>query len=242
MQRQILVLDSKYRTNPENINGSEYKFKLNKKIKLQGNIKLEQFIFQNSQYVFSQEKKTHMFIYSDEEIQKNIEFFGKFDNTDAFVKRFNEVMQTNQLNIRMIYTTYLYEIKITHLEGKVFQLEEFGNEGKFLDLLGFKQMNQGAYEYTNINVPKLFAQDLIYINFPEIGTYDTTTKNSRPFTFLVLSQPGFETITNINNTFENVFHVSDKEIDELTVKITGSDGLPFINNKGNANFIIVLSY
>ena len=94
MQRKLLVLDSKYRINPEDKDGSEYKFKLNGNIKIKGKIRLEQFIFQNSQYVFSQEKNTNKFIYSDEDTEdKVIEFLGKFDNTDNFVKRFNKVME-----------------------------------------------------------------------------------------------------------------------------------------------------
>ena len=242
MHRQLLVLDSKHRSNPEEKEGSIYKFKLNRKVRLNGMIRLEQFIFQNSQYVFSKEKKTNMFIYTDSGASKNITFEGKFDNVDSFVKRFNEVMQANQLNIRMIYTAYLYEIKIQHLQGEIFSLEEFGNEGKFFDLIGYNKINQGANVYTNINVPKLFSQNLIYISFPEIGMHSTTTKDSKPYTFLVLSQPGFEIVSNINNTFSNEFYIKDKELDEITVKISDSDGLPFVNNKGNANFIIVLSY
>ena len=63
--RQLLVLDSKFRTNPEDKDHS-YKFKLNGRIKFNGMIRLEQFIFQNSQYVFSSEKKTDKFIYTEE--------------------------------------------------------------------------------------------------------------------------------------------------------------------------------
>ena len=54
-QRHLLVLDSKFRINPED-KEHLYKFKLNARIRFNGNIKLEQFIFQNSQYVFSSEK------------------------------------------------------------------------------------------------------------------------------------------------------------------------------------------
>ena len=43
-QRQLLVLDSKFRTNPEE-KDHLYKFKLNAKIRFNGMIKLEQFIF-----------------------------------------------------------------------------------------------------------------------------------------------------------------------------------------------------
>jgi len=94
----------------------------------------------------------------------------------------------------------------------------------------------------NENVPKLFSQRPIYISLPEVGVYSAIIRNSKPFTFLVLSKPGFEIVSNINNTFENNFYVKDKEIDELTIKIHDSDGLPFANSKGNANFIIILSY
>ena len=50
-----------------------------------------------------------------------------------------------------------------------------------------------------------------------------------------------EIVSNINNTFANEFYVKDKDIDELSVRIHDSGGLPFANNKGN-NFIIILSY
>jgi len=36
--------------------------------------------------------------------------------------------------------------------------------------------------------------------------------------------------------------VNDQDVDEISVRIHDSDGLPFVNNKGKANFIIVLSY
>ena len=61
--RQLLVLDSHFRTNPED-KDHLYKFKLNARIKFNGMLKLEQFIFQNSQYVFSSEKKTDKFIFT----------------------------------------------------------------------------------------------------------------------------------------------------------------------------------
>ena len=64
-QRQLLVLDSKFYTNPEDKDHS-YKFKLNGRIRFDGMIRLEQFIFQNSQYVFSSEKKSDKFIYTEE--------------------------------------------------------------------------------------------------------------------------------------------------------------------------------
>ena len=32
-----------------------------------------------------------------------------------------------------------------------------------------------------------------------------------------------------------------KILDEIIIKITDANGSPFVNNKGNANFIIVLS-
>ena len=56
MQRQLLILESKYRTNPQDTNGSEYKFKLKTNINVNGTVRLEQFIFQNSQYTFSSDK------------------------------------------------------------------------------------------------------------------------------------------------------------------------------------------
>ena len=82
----------------------------------------------------------------------------------------------------------------------------------------------------------------MYISIPELGTTNSITKNSRPFTFIVLSQPGFEIVSNINNTIENTFFVSNKDLDELTIQIRGADGLPFVNNKGSGNVILILSY
>ena len=64
-QKQLLVLDSKYRTNAENTDGDAFKFKLTKNIKINGLVRLEQFLFQSSQYVFSSEKKSNKFIYTD---------------------------------------------------------------------------------------------------------------------------------------------------------------------------------
>ena len=89
-QRQLLVLDSKFRTNPEDKDHS-YKFKLNGRIRFDRRIRLEQFIFQNSQYVFSTEKKTDKFIYTEEGEDGNphdhtINLKGMFDNTDSFIK------------------------------------------------------------------------------------------------------------------------------------------------------------
>jgi len=115
-----------------------------------------------------------------------------------------------------------------------------------MSLIGFKRLNQGANVYINVDTPKLFSQRLIYVSIPELGTYSIITKgissSSKPYTYLVLSKPGFEIVSNINNTFANEFYVKYKDIDELNVRIHDSDGLPFVNNKGNANFIIVLSY
>jgi len=251
-QRQLLVLDSKFRTNPED-KDHLYKFKLNAKIRFNGNIKLEQFIFQNSQYVFSAEKKSDKIIYTEEGgLPMTINLKGTFDNTDAFVKGFNETMSNNGIQIRMKYTASLYEFQIQHLNGINFSLNDYydvANEehnGSFLSLIGFGKTNQGSNVYTNINTPKLFSQRLIFISLPELGTYSIATKgiysSSKPYTYIVLSKPGFEIVANINNTFANEFYVNGRDIDELSVRIHDSDGLPFVNNKGNANFIIVLSY
>ena len=115
--RQLLVLDSKFRTNPED-KDHLYKFKLNARIKFNGMIKLEQFIFQNSQYVFSTEKKIDKFIYTEEGHDLVvINLKGMFDNTGSFVKYFNEIMSNNVIRIRMTYITALYEIKIQHRMG-----------------------------------------------------------------------------------------------------------------------------
>ena len=113
MQKQILVLDSKYRTNIEDTDGQEYKFKLTKNIRFNGTVRLEQFLFQNSQYVFSNQKRSDKFIYTDNQGNiATITLQGKFDTTNDFVKRFNEL--TSILNIKMQYTPYLYEFQIQH--------------------------------------------------------------------------------------------------------------------------------
>jgi hypothetical protein len=241
--RQLLTLDSRYRTNPEDINGFVYKFKLNKNLKVDGSIRLEQFIFQNSQYVFSEQKGTNklMIDVSGETFEgqgrdKVITIEGTFDTVDAFVKRFNEIMIAELLQIRMIYTAYLYEFRILHTDGLSFKLNGQG----FLDLIGMSP-GQNQSSYTNTKVPKLFSQTMIYISLPEFGTYPTVTKDSRGYTFLVLSKPGFEIISNSQQMYSE-FYVGSKELDELTVQIRGEDGKAFTNNKGNANFIIVLSY
>ena len=241
MQRQLLILESKYRTNIEDTNGSEYKFKLKTNINANGTMRLEQFIFQNSQYTFSSEKKSDKFIFSNNVgIPTTVTIQGKFDTIDDFVKRFNTV--TSGLNLFMQYTSYLYEIKIIHTQGQTFSLSEYYDDGTFISLIGYSKVNQGQNTYTNIDTPKLFSQKLIYITIPELGSYNVTTKDSRPFTFAVLTQQGFEVVANINNTFANSFYVSNKNLDELTVRIYSSDGLSFVNNKGNANFVMILSY
>ena len=127
---------------------------------LTGMIKLEQFIFQNSQYVFSPEKKSDRFIYTEEgNLPVTISIKGMFDNTDTFVKYFNEVMSSNGIQIRMKYTASLYEIQIQHLNGTNFSLEEYYDDGTFMDLIGFKKLNQGANVYTNVNTPRSSRKD-----------------------------------------------------------------------------------
>ena len=241
MQRQLLILESKYRTNPQDTNGSEYKFKLKTNINVNGTVRLEQFIFQNSQYTFSSDKKSDKFIFTDNAgIPTTITIQGKFDTIDDFVKRFN--ILTDDLNIKMEYTPYLYEIKIMHKQAQTFSLSEYYNDGTFMNLIGYNKVNQGQSSYSNIDTPKLFSQNLIYISIPELGMYNVTTKDSRPFTFAVVTQQGFEVVSNINNTFANSFYVSNKNLDELSVRICSSDGLSFVNNKGNANFVMIISY
>ena len=80
-----------------------------------------------------------------------------FDNTDSFVKYFNEIMSNNDIRIRMTYISSLYEIKIQHLDGINFSLSEYYDEGdsslssimssSLLSLIGFKKLNQGANVY-----------------------------------------------------------------------------------------------
>lgn len=102
MQKQLLILESRYRTNTQDTNGSEYKFKLKTNININGTVRLEQFIFQNSQYTFSADKKSNKFVFtSNTGVPTTITIQGKFDTIDDFVKRFNVV--TAGLNITMIY-------------------------------------------------------------------------------------------------------------------------------------------
>jgi hypothetical protein len=169
---------------------------------------------------------------------KVITIEGTFDTVDVFVKRFNEIMVAESMQIRMIYTAYLYEFRLLHTEGLSFKLDGQG----FLDLIGMSPVKTDFQSsYTNTKVPKLFSQTMIYISLPEFGTYSTVTKDSRGYTFLVLSKPGFEITSNSQQIYSE-FYVGNKELDELTVQIRGEDGKAFTNNKGNANFIIVLSY
>ena len=81
-------------------------------MKINGTIRLEKFIFQNSQYVFSKEKKSNKFIIAAESVYKEVTIEGIFDNTDTFVKKFNEIMNSQSLPIRISYSNILYEIKI----------------------------------------------------------------------------------------------------------------------------------
>ena len=67
---------------------------------------------------------------------------GMFDNTDTFVKYFNEVMSNNATRIRMLYTAHLYEIRIQHHDGNNFTLEEYYDDGTFTELIGFNRLNQ----------------------------------------------------------------------------------------------------
>ena len=84
-------------------------------------------------YVFSPEKKSDRFIYTEEGnyLPVTINIKGMFENTDAFVKGFNEVMSNNGIQIRLKYTASLYDIRIQHLDGTNFSLEEYYNEGTF---------------------------------------------------------------------------------------------------------------
>ncbi len=92
----MIILNSKH---SETIKGG-YRFKLNKRIHLNGIIRLEQFVFQNLQYTFSQEKKTNKFFIDNTEY----EILGKFDTVDVFVKHFN----TLNPNIKMVYYPHLF--------------------------------------------------------------------------------------------------------------------------------------
>lgn len=142
----------------------------------------------------------------------------------------------------MTYTQALYEIKIQHTAGQNCSFKEYYDDGIFMDLLGFIKTNTGNNVYTNVNIPRLFSQTLIYITIPELGVYNTYTQGSKPYAYLIACQPGFEIIANINQSFENSFIVSDKTLDEITIQIRDCNGLPFINNKGDSNFIMILSY
>ncbi len=117
----MIILNPKH---AETIKGG-YKFKLNKRIQLNGTIRLEQFVFQNSQYTFSEEKMTNKFFIDNTEY----EILGKFDTVDAFVKLFN----TLNPNIKMEYFPHLFEMRIQSLKGVPFELND---NGRFLSLLG----------------------------------------------------------------------------------------------------------
>ena len=156
-QRQLLVLDSTFCTNPED-KDHLYKFKFNARIKFNGMIKLEQFIFQNSQYVFSSEKKSDRLIYTkDGNPPMTINIKGMFDNTDSFVKHFNEIMTTNGIRIRMKYTASLYEIQIQHLDGTNFSLEEYYDDGTFMDLISSSCVRRKSF--SNTSPPQLGAHE-----------------------------------------------------------------------------------
>lgn len=230
------VLDSRYRLNQEDQDGYAYKFKLNRTIKLNGQVKLEQFIFQNSQYVFSSEKKSNKFLINN--VPYTVE--GSFSTVDAFIKKFNETVQAT--SVRMKYTQHLYEIMVQDLNGQNFTFSEVYDDGIFMSLIGYDRINENNNIYTNSNIPKLFSQTVNYITLPELGVYNTYTQGSKPYTFLIASQPGFEIVSSINNTFANAFTVSNKDLDEITVQIRDSSGMSFINNKGDCNFIMILSY
>lgn len=142
----------------------------------------------------------------------------------------------------MTYSPQLYEIKIQHTAGTNFSFNESYLDGTFMSLLGFNKTSTGTNVYTNVNIPKLFSQSLIYITLPELGVYNTYTQGSKPYTFLIVSKPGDEIVYNISDTFANTFDVSNKDLDELTVQIRDNTGNSFVNNKGDSNFIMILSY
>ena len=107
----------------------------------------------------------------------------------------------------MKYIASLYEIQIQRNDdqGTNFSLEEYYDDGTFMDLIGFNRLNQGSNFYTNINTPKLFSQRLIFISMPELGTYSITAKgvntSSKPYTYLVLSRvPIISTQQNMKST------------------------------------------
>jgi hypothetical protein len=152
VKRKYLVLDSKYRTNKEDTSGYEYKFKLNRNVKINGNIKLENFIFQNSQYTFSVENKSNKFIFNNIPITLN----GTFSDIDSFIRVFNDTMQMH--NIQIIFSKHLYEIKVQSKTGSLFSFNEYYDGGNFMQLLGFDQINEGYTFYTNKHIPRLFSQ------------------------------------------------------------------------------------
>jgi hypothetical protein len=242
--KQTIVLDSRYRINPEVTDGSIYKFRTSTHLNFKSTVRMEQFIFQNSQYVFSDEKGTSTLNFTINNQETTVKFYGTFTTVDDFIKAFNKTMDDNQLpNIRISYNVFLNESQIQNTDQKVFTLSGKG----FLDLLGYQDNLQGQMFYKNTNVPKLFNQDLIYITIPELGYYTSVIKGisggtTMNYTFMVLSPPGFQITSTYNNTFENDFYTGVKSLDELSVIIRGPDGKAFVNNKGNASFIIILSF
>ncbi len=78
----------------------------------------------------------------------------------------------------------------------------------FLNLLGFAGPLTGSVAYVSTGVPKLVSKHILYISIPDIGSDNTQANNSRPFTFLVVADPGLQTVMNTNDTFDNKFMVS----------------------------------
>ena len=106
-----------------------------------------------------------------------------------------------------------------HNQDQTFGPSEYYTDGTFMSLIGYNKLNQGQNTYTNTDTQKLLSQNLIYTTIPELGCYNVTTKDSKPFTFAVLTQQGFEVLANTNNKFVNSFYIRNKNLDELTVRI-----------------------
>ena len=240
--RSILLLDSRNKINNDS-DGYEFRFKLNKYIDMKGKVKIESFVFQNSEYVFSSKNKSDKFVFENLTTETGpiiVCITGTFTDATSFVQKFNSLMSI--YNVKMTYTPELYEFKVMHTGGNLIRFDDFyGESGNFMTLIGFQTTNTGSSFYTNTRIPKMFSYQNIFIYIPEFGTYDCYTSGSKPFTFLIHSKPSFETVIKNNETYSYELR-KPITVGELTVQLRNDSGHTFLNAKEDINFKLVLSY
>lgn len=244
MVRKQILLDSRYNLSPD-VNNKGYSFKFDKVIEMSaGELRIENFIFQNSEYVFSSanERKTERFIFQNVTQDGPLYDFtikGTFADANSFLSKFNSLLTSH--NVKMTYNAEELEFKIFHTGGDVFKFSDYYDDGKFMEMLGFEHTNEGANFYVNTKIPKLFSTQNLFIYMDEIGAYDGQVVGIQPYTFVIQTKPSFETIINNNETyaFPLAFPLSIKN---LTIHLKNDSGLSFSNVKSNANFKMVLSY